>query len=66
MLFRSAESFRARVYREVAWLNDGIEIQQRDGIYRLHLGPYRDRSEAGSMAERLKRDLDLTPVYVTR
>ncbi len=62
----NAETFRSRVYREVAWLNDPIEVLQRDGIYRLHLGPYRDRGEAAGMAERLKRDIDLTPVFVTR
>lgn len=62
----NAESFRARVYREVSWLNDAIEIQQRDGIFRLHLGPYRDRAEATGMAERLKRDIDLKPVFVVR
>jgi rare lipoprotein A len=62
----NAESFRSRVYREVVWLNDPIEVLQREGIYRLHLGPYRDRSEAAGVAERLKRDIDLNPVYVTR
>lgn len=62
----NAESFRARVYREVAWLNDTIEVLQREGIYRLHLGPYRDRGEATGVAERLKRDIDLNPIYVTR
>ena len=62
----NAESFRARVYREVAWLNDAIEVLQREGIYRLHLGPYKDRGEATGVAERLKRDIDLNPVFVIR
>jgi len=62
----NADGFRARVYREVAWLNDQIEIVQRDGLFRLHLGPYANREQAAGMADRLKRDIELRPVYVTR
>jgi len=62
----NAEGFRARVYRDLAWLADAIEIFSRDGIHRLHLGPYRDRNEAAGMAGRLKNEIDLNPVYVTR
>ena len=62
----NAENFRARVYRDLAWLNDAIEILPRDGLFRLHLGPYRDRNEAGSIAERIRAALELKPVIVVR
>jgi rare lipoprotein A len=62
----NAENFRARIYRELAWLNDAIEILPRDGLFRLHLGPYRDRSEAGGIAERIRAALELKPVVVVR
>ena len=62
----NAESFRARVYGQVGWLNDAIEIFPRDGLFRLHLGPYRDREQASGMAERLRREIELNPVFVTR
>jgi len=62
----NAESFRARVYRELAWLNDAIDIYQQGGLFRLHLGPYRDRNEAGSMAERIRNALELKPMIVVR
>jgi len=62
----NAESFRARVYRELTWLNDAIDIYQQGGLFRLHLGPYRDRNEAGSMAERIRNALELKPVMVVR
>ena len=62
----NAESFRARIYRELAWLNEPIAISDRDGLFRLHLGPYRDREQAAGMAARLKQEIDLKPVYVTR
>lgn len=62
----NAESFRARVYRELIWLNDAIDIYQQGGLFRLHLGPYRDRNEAGNMAERIRTALELRPVIVVR
>ena len=62
----NAESFRARIYRELDWLTGSIRILQQDGLFRLHVGPYRDRAEAGSMAERLRAELQLTPMIVVR
>ena len=62
----NAESFRARVYRELGWLTDGIEIYQQGGLFRLHLGPYRDRGEAGGIAERIRTALELKPMIVVR
>jgi rare lipoprotein A len=62
----NAESFRARLYQEVGWLTDPIEISQRDGLYRLQLGPFANRDIASTMADRLRREIELRPVYVTR
>ena len=62
----NAENFRARVYRDLSWLNDAIEIHPKQGLFRLHLGPYRDRTEAGGMAERIRAALELQPVIVVR
>ena len=62
----NAENFRARISGQLAWLNKAIEIFQRDGLFRLHLGPYRDRLEAGGIAERIRDALDLKAVFVTR
>ena len=62
----NAESFRARIYRDLSWLSDAIQILPRDGLFRLHLGPYRDRSEATGMADRIRAALELKPVIVVR
>ena len=62
----NAENFRAHVYRDLTWLNDSIEIVQKDGLFRLHLGPYKDRGDAGSMSERIRAALELKPVVVVR
>jgi rare lipoprotein A len=62
----NAENFRSRINGQLAWLDRAIEILQRDGLFRLHLGPYRDRAEAGGIAERIRDALDLKAVFVTR
>ena len=62
----NAENFRVRVYQQLAWLNDAIQIFVRDGMFRLHLGPYRDRDEANAMAEKIREALQFKPVVVVR
>ena len=62
----NAENFRTRVYQQLAWLNDAIQIFSRDGMFRLHLGPYRDRDEANVMAEKIREALQFKPVVVVR
>ena len=62
----NAENFRSRINVQLGWLDRAIEILQRDGLFRLHLGPYRDRAEAGGIAERIRDALDLKAVFVIR
>ncbi len=62
----NAENFRVRVYQQLAWLNDAIRIFARDGMYRLDLGPYRDREEAAGMAEKIGAALQFQPLIVVR
>ena len=62
----NAENFRVRVYQQLAWLNDAIRIFPRDGMYRLDLGPYRDRDEAHGMAEKIREALQFKPLVVVR
>jgi len=62
----NAESFRVRVYQQLAWLNDAIRIFAHDGMYRLDLGPYRDRNEAAGMAEKIREALQISPFVVVR
>jgi rare lipoprotein A len=62
----NAENFRVRVYQQLAWLNDAIQIFSRDGMFRLHLGPYRDRDDANVMAEKIREALQFKPVIVVR
>ncbi len=62
----NAENFRIRVYQQLAWLNDAIQVYSRDGMFRLRLGPYRNRDEANGMAEKIREALQFKPVVVVR
>ena len=62
----NAENFRIRVYQQLAWLNDAIQIFPRDGMFRLHLGPYRSRIEATAIAEKIRAELDFKPLVVNK
>ena len=62
----SAETFRTRVHRELAWLSETIQVVASGALFRLHLGPYRTQDEARTIADRIQADLSLRPVMVNR
>jgi len=61
-----AESFRARVYKELAWLSEAIHVYAADGLYKLQLGPYRTREDARPILERIRAELNFSPALVAR
>jgi rare lipoprotein A len=62
----NAELFRAKVYKELAWLNDPIEVSAQGSLFRLQLGPYRTQDDARQMAERIGNELNVKPVVLVR
>lgn len=62
----NADAFRARVYRELAWLNDPIHIVPGNGLFRLQVGPYANAEAARGVAERIRGELNFSPTVVSR
>ncbi len=62
----NAESFRLRVAQQLAGIADNLHIHAKDGVFRLHLGPYRDAQEARSVARRIADSLELQAIVVQR
>jgi rare lipoprotein A len=62
----SADSFRDKMSRDLAWAADGIQIFAAGGFYRLQLGPYRTHEDARPVAERIESELALKPLLVVR
>ena len=62
----NAESFRTRVSQQLAWLTETIFVVPGNNLHRLQVGPYKNRDEAGKIAERIRDTLQLKPVFVLR
>ena len=61
-----AESFRDRAARELSWNNEPVQVSPRDGLYRVRLGPYRNREEALAIADKVRETLGFAPTLTNR
>ncbi len=62
----AAESFRERAARELTWNLEPVQVHSRDALYRVRLGPYRNREEALAIAEKARQTLGFPPALTTR
>ena len=62
----NAESLRARVAQELAWLKDAAQVLLAGNLWRLQVGPYGSRDDARSVAQRIEAQLNLRPLVVAR
>jgi len=62
----NAENFLTHMRAEMSWLADSIGLYARDGLYRVHAGPFADRVQADRVASRIEQSMDLRPVVITR
>ena len=61
----NAEGFLTRAKVHFDWLADRLQVREREGLYRVHVGPYANPGEARQAAERIALALGVKPV-VTR
>ena len=62
----SADSFRDRMSRDLAWNNEPLQVFSREGMHRVRMGPYRSRDEAGAIAEKVRQSLGFEPALIGR
>ncbi|HUQ27957.1 MAG TPA: septal ring lytic transglycosylase RlpA family protein [Usitatibacter sp.] len=60
----SADSFRDKMLRELAWNNEPLQIFSREGLHRVRMGPYRNRDEAGAIADKVRESLGFAPSLI--
>lgn len=63
-LRENAETLLARLRQQLDWLANRLQIHPRDGLYRVHAGPYSDPAEARQIASRLGDTLSPRPVIL--
>jgi len=62
----NAENFLARMKLQVEWLASTLHVFSRDGLFRVHAGPYAREAEARQAADRVNQALGVRPFVLTR
>ncbi|HUL95449.1 MAG TPA: septal ring lytic transglycosylase RlpA family protein [Usitatibacter sp.] len=62
----SAEAFRDKAARELSWNNEPLEVASVDGLFRVRLGPYRNRGEADAISDKVRETLGFAPAVTRR
>jgi rare lipoprotein A len=62
----NAESYLARTREQLESLAQGLQVVPRDGLFRVHAGPYTSPVEARLAAERIALAIGVKPVVVPR
>lgn len=53
----NADAFLHKMRIDLVWLGDSMNIYRKDGLYRVHAGPYPSREEADRAARRVQAEL---------
>ncbi|HVS27221.1 MAG TPA: septal ring lytic transglycosylase RlpA family protein [Burkholderiales bacterium] len=62
----NAEQFLARLRSQLAGLSETLSIFTRDGLFRVHAGPYANRNDAQQAAEKIGEALGFKPLLLVR
>ena len=62
----NAQGFVRRMRSDIVWLGDLIHLYISGNLYKVHAGPYASRVAADRDAERVFRELGLTPFILSR
>ena len=63
---QNAESFRSKVQPQLAEEKLTAQIVERQKLFRVQVGPFRNRQEAAQTAEKLREPLGIRPIVVLR
>ena len=62
----NAENFLTRMKAQMGGLAENLHIHSRDGLFRVHAGPYGNQPEARQAADRISQALGVRPMVLTR
>jgi len=62
----NAENFLARMRAQMTGTADSLQVYARDGLFRVHAGPYPNDAEARQAADRISQALGVKPFVLTR
>lgn len=62
----NADNYLTRLKAQIDWLAQGLHVFPRDGLYRVHAGPYANHAEARQAADRISQALGVKPMVLVR
>lgn len=62
----NAENYLARLRMQVDWLASSLHVYAKDGLFRVHAGPYANQVEARAAADKLNQSLGIKAVVTAR
>ena len=62
----NAEAYAGRMRSEQAWLATQLQVYARDGLFRVHAGPYASHNDARQAADRISQAMGLKPMVLVR
>ena len=62
----NAQSYLARLRSQVDWLAPVLHVYTKDGLYRVHAGPYGSQTDARTAADRISQALGIKTLVFTR
>ncbi len=62
----NADNLKSHLGRELDWLNEPMRVVPGNGIHRIQVGPYTNRTDADRVAERIRNSHGFKPTVVIR
>jgi len=62
----NANGYLSRLRAQVDWLAPALHVYAKDGLFRVHAGPYANQAEARAAADRLSQSLGIKVLILTR
>ncbi len=62
----NADNYLARLRAQVSWLAPALHVYPKDGLFRLHAGPYANQAEARTAADRISQELGIKTMVLVR
>jgi rare lipoprotein A len=62
----NADNFLSRLRTQIDWLAPALHVYPKDGLFRVHAGPYANQAEARAAADRVSQALGIKAMVLVR
>jgi len=62
----NADNYLARLRSQIDWLAPALQVYSKDGLFRVHAGPYANQADARAAADRIAQALGIKALVLTR